>query len=95
MHLASVMPPLLTEASAPDSESAAAAAATEALRKISSAVAEEGVYLLAGQLEKGLEEPARRLAAADTIKFFCETSKVDFQEHVPSLLTVCFVGVLV
>ena len=40
------------------------------------------------QLEKALEEPTRRRAAADTIAHYCSTSKHDFQEHVPSLLTV-------
>jgi hypothetical protein len=40
------------------------------------------------QLEKGLEDPTRRRAAADTVAQYCSTSKHDFQEHVPSLLTV-------
>lgn len=83
------MPPLLLEASASDEASPARTAAVEALTKISNAVGEEGVYLLVGQLEKGLEDPSRRLAAANTVKLFCETSKLDFQEHVSSLITVC------
>lgn len=40
------------------------------------------------QLEKALEESTRRRAAAETIAHYCSTSKHDFQEHVPSLLTV-------
>ncbi len=40
------------------------------------------------QLEKALEEPTRRRAAAETIAHYCTTSKHDFQEHVPSLLMV-------
>ena len=63
-------------------------AAEEALRKVAGAVAEEGVYLLVAQLDKGLEDPSRRLASANLIKFFCQTSKLDFQEHVPALITV-------
>ena len=55
---------------------------------MSAAVGEEGVYLLIGQLEKGLEDPARRLAAANSIKAFCESTRLDFQEHVSSLITV-------
>ena len=88
-HLGNIMPPLLLEASEPDTSDPRSKAATNALQKVSAAVAEEGVYLLLGQLEKGLEEPSRRLAAANTVKLFCESSKLDFQEHVPSLITVC------
>ena len=44
--------------------------------------------LVVVQLEKGLEEPTRRRAAAVTIAHYCSASKHDFQEHVPSLLTV-------
>ena len=40
------------------------------------------------QLEKGLEDTARRRAAAHAITFFCTSTRLDFQEHVPSLLTV-------
>lgn len=40
------------------------------------------------QLEKGLEDPSRRLAAAETIHYYCSNPKHDFQEHVPGLLTV-------
>lgn len=42
------------------------------------------------QLEKGLEDTARRRAAAHAITFFCTSTRLDFQEHVPSLLTVSF-----
>lgn len=82
------MPPLLLEASRPDGPEPRPKAASDALHQVSAAVAEEGVYLLIGQLEKGLEDPSRRLASANTIKYFCESSKLDFQEHVPSLITV-------
>ena len=40
------------------------------------------------QLEKGLEDPSKRLAAAETIHYYCSNPKHDFQEHVPGLLTV-------
>ena len=40
------------------------------------------------QLEKGLEDPSKRQASAETIHYYCSTSKHDFQEHVPGLLTV-------
>ena len=40
------------------------------------------------QLEKGLEDSTRRRAAANAISFFCGSTRLDFQEHVPSLLTV-------
>ena len=40
------------------------------------------------QLEKGLEDPSRRLAAAETIHYYCSNPRHDFQEHVPGLLTV-------
>ena len=37
---------------------------------------------------QALEEPARRHGAADAISVFCAGAKFDFQEHVPSLITV-------
>ena len=40
------------------------------------------------QLEKGLEDPSKRLAAAETVHYYCSNPKHDFQEHVPGLLTV-------
>ena len=43
---------------------------------------------VASQLEKGLEDTARRRAAAHAITIFCTSTRLDFQEHVPSLLTV-------
>lgn len=79
------MPPLLLEAS---SEGPGAEAAEEALHAVCGAVGEEGVYLLLAQLEKALEDPSRRVAAAGCIRHFCEASRLDFQEHVPSLITV-------
>jgi hypothetical protein len=82
------MPPLLLEASRPETSSPECKAAEEALKKVSAAVGEEGVYLLIGQLEKGLEDPAKRLAAANSIKVFCESTRLDYQEHVSSLITV-------
>ena len=87
-HLGAVMPPLLLEASAGSPEEPRPRAAAEALRQICAAVAEEGIYLLIGQLDKGLEDKSRRLAAARCIKAFCETTRLDFQEHVPGLITV-------
>ena len=82
------MPPLLLEASAGSPEEPRPRAAAEALRQICAAVAEEGIYLLVGQLDKGLEDKSRRLAAARCIRAFCETTRLDFQEHVPGLITV-------
>ena len=41
------------------------------------------------QLEKGLEDPSKRQASAETIRYYCSNSRHDFQEHVPGLLTVC------
>jgi hypothetical protein len=42
----------------------------------------------AAQLEKGLEDASRRRAAAAAVAFFCGSTRLDFQEHVPGLLTV-------
>lgn len=53
---------------------------------------EDALYLLFAELEKGLEEPTRRPAAAAVLTHFCTTSKLDYQEHVPSLLTVRYAG---
>lgn len=80
------MPPLLRAASSDTTQEYQAA--DLALKKISGAVGEEGVYLLIGQLEKSLEDPVRRLASANCIAYFCETTKHDFQEHIPGLITV-------
>lgn len=52
------------------------------------AVQEDGLYLLMQELQRGLEEPARRRGAATVTALFCRTSKLDFQEHVPALITV-------
>lgn len=53
---------------------------------------EDGLYLLMQELQRGLEEPGRRRGAAAVTALFCRTSKLDFQEHVPALITVggCF-----
>lgn len=51
-------------------------------------VQEDGLYLLMQELQRGLEEPARRRGAATVTALFCRTSKLDFQEHVPALITV-------
>lgn len=56
--------------------------------QVSGAVSEDSLYLLFAELEKGLEEPTRRSAAALVLANFCSNSKLDYQEHVPSLLTV-------
>ena len=87
-HLHNVMPPLLRAASDKDARSGHRQAAEEALNKVASAVGEEGMYLLIGELEKALEDASRRVAAANCLKGFCESTKLDFQEHVSSLITV-------
>jgi hypothetical protein len=45
------------------------------------------------ELQRGLEEPARRRGAAAAVSLFCRQSRLDFQEHVPALIAVsaCFV----
>ena len=87
-YLVHIMPPLLTLASKAEAAGPVVAAANKAVSKISSAVTEEGVYLLIAELDKGLEEPTRRLAAAEATTQFCKTTKLDFQEHVGTLITV-------
>ena len=83
-----IIAPLLRAA---DSETTAEYQAADlALRKISMAVGEEGVYLLIGQFEKALEDQVKRKPAARAIAYFCTNTKHDFQEHVPSLITVSF-----
>ncbi len=57
--------------------------------QVAGSVGEDALYLLFAELEKGLEDPVRRPAAAAVLTHFCATSKLDYQEHVPSLLTVC------
>ena len=49
---------------------------------------EDALCLLFAELEKGLEEPTRRPAAAAVLSQYCSSSKLDFQQHVPTLLTV-------
>lgn len=82
------MPPLLRAATDKEASSGHRQAAEEALNKVASAVGEEGMYLLIGELEKALEDTSRRVAAANCLKGFCESSRLDFQEHVSSLITV-------
>lgn len=62
----------------------------EAMLQVAAAVSEDALYLLFAELEKGLEEPMRRPAAAVVLANYCASSKLDYQEHVPSLLTVRF-----
>ena len=57
--------------------------------QVAASVGEDALYLLFAELEKGLEDPVRRPAAVAVLTHFCATSKLDYQEHVPSLLTVC------
>ena len=59
------------------------------MSQVAAAVSEDALYLLFAELEKGLEEPMRRPAAAVVLTNYCASSKLDYQEHVPSLLTVC------
>ena len=84
------MPPLLRAASDKEASSGHRQAAEEALNMVASAVGEEGMYLLIGELEKALEDTSRRVAAVTCLKGFCDATKLDFQEHVPSLITVGF-----
>lgn len=37
---------------------------------------------------QGLEEPAKRRGAADAVALFCRGAKFDFQEHIPTFITV-------
>lgn len=39
------------------------------------------------ELQRGLEELTRRRGAATVVTLFCKQSKLDFQEHVPALIT--------
>lgn len=87
-HLGALMPPLLTLASKHPDVSPQAAAAHKAVAAVSLAVQEEGLYLLMQELQRSLEEPARRRGAATAVTLFCKTSKLDYQEHVPTLITV-------
>ncbi|KAK9857624.1 hypothetical protein WJX84_011127, partial [Apatococcus fuscideae] len=86
-YLHHIMPPLLTLASKPESAGPVVASSKKAIAKISGAVAEDGVHLLIAELDKGLEDPARRLAAAEATNMFCKATKLDFQEHVGTLIT--------
>ena len=49
---------------------------------------EEGLYLLVQELQRGLDEAGRRRGAATVLALFCKASKLDYQEHVPALITV-------
>ena len=49
---------------------------------------EDGLYLLVSEVCKGLEDPARRKGAAAAAAAFCRATRLDFQEHVPALITV-------
>lgn len=40
------------------------------------------------ELQRGLEEPARRRGAATVLTLLCRSSRLDFQEHVAALITV-------
>ncbi|PRW50843.1 Translational activator GCN1 isoform A [Chlorella sorokiniana] len=86
-HLAALLPPLLALASNHPDVSPQAAAAHQAVAAVALSVQEDGLYLLMQELQRGLEEPARRRGAATVTALFCRTSKLDFQEHVPALIT--------
>ena len=56
--------------------------------QVAGAVSEDALYLLIAEFEKGLEDATRRPGTAVVVTHFCSSSKLDYQEHVPSLLTV-------
>jgi len=89
-YLPTVIPPLLQIAS--DNNNAEQQhghqeAAQSALEAVALSVGEDGSYVLVGQLIRGLEEAKSRLGAANTITAFCKGTKLDFQEHIPTLIT--------
>ncbi|KAI3427088.1 hypothetical protein D9Q98_007027 [Chlorella vulgaris] len=86
-HLAALMPPLLALASSHPDVSPAAAAAHQAVAAVALSVQEDGLYLLMQELQRGLEEPARRRGAATVLTLLCRSSRLDFQEHVAALIT--------
>ena len=87
-HLASVLPPLLRLAGDHPDVSPAAAAAHAALGQVVAAVAEDGLYTLVGEVERGLDDPERRRGAAAALSAFCKVTRLDYQEAVPTLIGV-------
>ena len=87
-HLQVVMPTLLMEAGKHPDVSPAAAAAHAALASISGAVQEDGLHIFMGEVHKGLDEGGlRRAGGAAALTAFCKTSKLDYQEHIPGLIS--------
>ena len=58
------------------------------MMQVASAVQEDGLQTLMLQLDRGLEDSARRRGAADVITHFCVDTDLDFQEHTSDLLAV-------
>ena len=87
-HLSILMPALLMEAAQHPDVSPAAAAAHAALQSIAGAVQEDGLHLFMAEVHKGLDESSpRRAGAAAAIVAFCKVTKLDYQEHVPGLIS--------
>ena len=87
-HLHVIMPTLLTEAGYHPDVSPVAAAAANALASVAGAVQEDGLHLFMSEIHKGLDEGGlRRNGAAAAIVAFCKTTKLDYQEHLPGLLS--------
>jgi hypothetical protein len=87
-HLPVVMPAILQQAGKHPDTSPAAAAAHGALASISRAVQDDGLHLFMAEVHKGLDEGGKkRSGAASAIIAFCKETKLDYQEHVPGLIS--------
>ena len=87
-HIPAVCAALLPEASETDPALPGMnATAQEALIAVAVALSEEEVYPMVSELVRALERPEVRLGAARTIAGWVKGAHVDFQEHVPLLLS--------
>lgn len=86
-HLPKVMPPVLRLANDEPSESEVATAAHSCLSSMVKAIDEDGLHILMSVLLTAMDEENRRRGACAAIVSFCKSTKLDYQEHVSSLIT--------
>lgn len=86
-HLPTIMPCLLSVAYDHPDVSPAASAAHAAIVSVAGSIQDDGLHVFMAEIHKGLDDPTKRRGAAAAVAAFCKETRLDYQEHVPSLLS--------
>lgn len=84
-HLPTIMPSILRLAN--DDESREYHAAHSCLQSMVAAIDEDGLHILISVILTALDEEKRRRGACAALSAFCKSTRLDYQEHVPSLIS--------